>query len=279
MGPQPFGCGRLKAQIAKASDLISFNGAATFRLRKERRRRRPPRLRRLLQWGRNLSVAEGSNPILMRGVGLLLQWGRNLSVAEGRQTTEERCRDRLLQWGRNLSVAEGTYGELKHSRTVSFNGAATFRLRKAQRGRRRRREGGASMGPQPFGCGRLPYRGDKKRAGASFNGAATFRLRKALPAPPNPIVEKASMGPQPFGCGRAAQRDLRLGRRIASMGPQPFGCGRQAPSRCFPTLPCFNGAATFRLRKVGAAMPPGPTHTQLQWGRNLSVAEGDLPST
>ena len=63
---------------------------------------------------------------------------------------------------------------------ASFNGAATFRLRKACRhaisvGRYLN----ASMGPQPFGCGR----------DVLLSWMAYLMI--------------ASMGPQPFGCGRA----------------------------------------------------------------------------
>ena len=37
----------------------------------------------LLQWGRNLSVAEGALSAIAPNAKALLQWGRNLSVAEG----------------------------------------------------------------------------------------------------------------------------------------------------------------------------------------------------
>ena len=61
-----------------------------------------------LQWGRNLSVAEGGKA----PIGIIdcveLQWGRNLSVAEGcGRMVESARRLEALQWGRNLSVAEG----------------------------------------------------------------------------------------------------------------------------------------------------------------------------
>ena len=36
-----------------------------------------------------------------------------------------------LQWGRNLSVAEGAGGGMADEPQLGFNGAATFRLRKA----------------------------------------------------------------------------------------------------------------------------------------------------
>ena len=82
MGPQPFGCGRIRALY-------------------------PPVGNACLQWGRNLSVAEG---YCLRCIGKMikdLQWGRNLSVAEGSDAIASALRTNDLQWGRNLSVAEG----------------------------------------------------------------------------------------------------------------------------------------------------------------------------
>ena len=156
----------------------------------------------VLQWGRNLSVAEGGRPYPPRMAYDRLQWGRNLSVAEGRSAHRPGRRAPGLQWGRNLSVAEG--GRRSNDRL----------------------ERRASMGPQPFGCGRVRRsflkdqakrlqwgrnlsvaEGRRRRGGARrpkllqwgrnlsvaegststrsgcdhrrFNGAATFRLRKA----------------------------------------------------------------------------------------------------
>ena len=60
-----------------------------------------------LQWGRNLTVAEGA-PSLASGAGLpTLQWGRNLTVAEGLAGPRGPALILSLQWGRNLTVAEG----------------------------------------------------------------------------------------------------------------------------------------------------------------------------
>ena len=86
----------------------------------------------LLQWGRNLTVAEGvvgaewesvladaSMGPQLDSCGRLrhdldarieshkLQWGRNLTVAEGQGRRRPRPNRRPLQWGRNLTVAEG----------------------------------------------------------------------------------------------------------------------------------------------------------------------------
>ena len=85
-----------------------FNGAATFRLRKAK--------------------ATGTTDILIEE----LQWGRNLSVAEGDARPLMTWEQTVLQWGRNLSVAEGAGRGLWPLQPACFNGAATFRLRKAR---------------------------------------------------------------------------------------------------------------------------------------------------
>ena len=158
----------------------------------------------------------------------------------------------MLQWGRDLSVAEG--------------------LRRRAGAEKRE----ASMGPRPFGRGRGTIRRPGGgRSGGGFNGAATFRSRKASyttrgrstsplqwgrdlsvaegrgGGPPIPPCRKASMGPRPFGRGRVGIAGGVLFQLVASMGPRPFGRGRAQP----PGIPRL-----FLKR--------------LQWGRDLSVAEG-----
>ena len=81
--------------------------------------------------------------------------------------------------GRRMLLAD-----LKEQRS-GFNGAATFRLRKAHDGFKKGMIMAASMGPQPFGCGR---RAQPDQAGRP---------------------RQASMGPQPFGCGRRESRRRR----------------------------------------------------------------------
>ena len=102
-----------------------------------------------LQWGRNLTVAEGDGK-LRRGnahgrasmgpqldscgrvedclVGegqAVLQWGRNLAVAEGEEAEGPDPQSAPLQWGRNLAVAEGgSARSCDSSCCAHFNGAA-----------------------------------------------------------------------------------------------------------------------------------------------------------
>ena len=54
-----------------------------------------------------------------------LQWGRNLTVAEGERLCARLMSVALLQWGRNLTVAEGRAKNVVDGLPVCFNGAAT----------------------------------------------------------------------------------------------------------------------------------------------------------
>ena len=158
----------------------------------------------------------------------------------------------------------------------SFNGAATFRSRKAHSAR----------------C--------RLRLHACFNGAATFRSRKvnlghvegiqqaelqwgrdlsvaegSLRASGPDHALHASMGPRPFGRGRRDVAALCRRRYQASMGPRPFGRGRDHICRGQRRqVARFNGAATFRSRKAVPGDIPAAPDLSLQWGRDLSVAEG-----
>ena len=132
-----------------------------------------------------------------------------------------------------------------------FNGAATFRSRKEhlhlEAGARVRV---ASMGPRPFGRGRPQTQCTAATPTSSFNGAATFRSRKGRCRRSVAVLGWASMGPRPFGRGRPFSTSIPKSCTAASMGPRPFGRGRKKGFLLLATM------------------------TQLQWGRDLSVAEG-----
>ena len=165
MGPQPFGCGRGRGRGGYQGRALASMGPQPFGCgRTARPCTRPPNL--LLQWGRNLSVAEGK--VFLRGTegSLGLQWGRNLSVAEGKTIVKHdkqyRCASMGPQpfgCGRSSSFTE------LFEPALCFNGAATFRLRK---------DTGS-------------YQGLRMILG--FNGAATFRLRKGALAALGAVVE------------------------------------------------------------------------------------------
>ena len=79
----------------------------------------------MLQWGRNLTVAEGVELGMDGDNMVLLQWGRNLTVAEGGADMYDLGQVEKLQWGRNLTVAEGAAPSPSPRSEWRFNGAAT----------------------------------------------------------------------------------------------------------------------------------------------------------
>ena len=115
----------------------SFNGAATFQSRKRGWVLSQAAPVVVLQWGRDLSVAE-TRAGVRRGLGPgALQWGRDLSVAETDLRSARAAWKAKLQWGRDLSVAE----------TWQMWLTWAFSLLRA------------SMGPRPFSRGNMGARG------------------------------------------------------------------------------------------------------------------------
>ena len=141
--------------------------------------RKVSRVDGLLQWGRNLIVAEGNKLRWVDPPTQTLQWGRNLIVAEGvhllrfpvvvlasmgpqldscgRVLVEFSGEPNLivLQWGRNLIVAEGDY---RKAYPEVFGRLQWGRNLIVAEGCRRYFRGLvldlASMGPQLDSCGR-----------------------------------------------------------------------------------------------------------------------------
>ena len=227
MGPQPFGCGRSRLSFPRYSISTSFNGAATFRLRKDS-------IFRINTTSYNASM--GPQPF---GCG---------RAREARAAADNM---QMLQWGRNLSVAEGR----------------SWRTRRLKHGK-------ASMGPQPFGCGRSKDQKEGCPKKAASMGPQPFGCGRARSRRAARSLTRASMGPQPFGCGRAVIAAFFDGAEEASMGPQPFGCGRGSPRARpppFPTLQWGRNLSVAEGRRMRRSARAG---SWLQWGRNLSVAEG-----
>ena len=203
MGPQPFGCGRALVFCGVVANACASMGPQPFGCGRAQIGRIVVVRRRVLQWGRNLSVAEGAQP-----------------------------RHRFSD-GRGASMGPQPFGcgrDGQHKKMAapwsSFNGAATFRLRKA------------------WTCSQRPY----KTLG--FNGAATFRLRKGLAFSRRRIAPLGFNGAATFRLRKGTLIVGSLTETLASMGPQPFGCGRRPRRARSPSSPRFNGAATFRLRKA-----------------------------
>ena len=90
----------------------------------------PPLASVSLQWGRNLTVAEGSWTAAAARAAASLQWGRNLTVAEGAQSPATKARP-LASMGPQLDSCG------RFCNFVVLHGYAL-----------------ASMGPQLDSCGR-----------------------------------------------------------------------------------------------------------------------------
>ena len=180
----------------------------------------------LLQWGRDLSVAECAPLFLkLRQTLQTLQWGRDLSVAEWsiRQRVSAMYRASMgpRPFGRGMTRLEISIS----CPLRGFNGAATFRSRNVT-----------------FG--------DVKRISAKrFNGAATFRSRNVESHGDGEVSAARLQWGRDLSVAEWQVAGPNAARARASMGPRPFGRGMSS-LRC-PSLPHmsrFNGAATFRSR-------------------------------
>ena len=107
-----------------------------------------------------------------------------------------------LQWGRDLSVAEGRAGWRRRRLQNCFNGAATFRSRKAASPWKSAESTLRFNGAATFRSRKVVTPTGGPGNPRSFNGAATFRSRKVHNARRLVLNFTASMGPRPFGRGR-----------------------------------------------------------------------------
>ena len=180
MGPRPFGRGRRTSPRQAARRPRASMGPRPFGRGRLLWQPSSPASRSTLQWGRDLSVAEGAHGRGRGGCRVVLQWGRDLSVAEGR--------------GHRYDAVD----------VLGFNGAATFRSRKVSEGQTPKEALAASMGPRPFGRGRA--------AGA-------------LGIPPWP--PELQWGRDLSVAEGQCSGGRHGGRCAASMGPRPFGRGRK----------------------------------------------------
>ena len=80
----------------------------------------------MLQWGRNLTVAEGDHCYMVADEGAYASMGPQLDSCGRADPFWKYARRKLgLQWGRNLTVAEGGGRGQGAVPRASFNGAAT----------------------------------------------------------------------------------------------------------------------------------------------------------
>ena len=68
----------------------------------------------MLQWGRDLLVAESGSAVGPVTVSGMLQWGRDLLVAEREIVAPSPVLATVLQWGRDLLVAESARSATRH---------------------------------------------------------------------------------------------------------------------------------------------------------------------
>ena len=154
------------------------------------------------------------------------------------------------------------------------------------------------MGPQPSSRGNNRRSRRQTGGSASFNGAATFQSRKSYDAAfarfkrgelqwgrNLPVAEisrklrtlsrsgRASMGPQPSSRGNYYVFYYFVNGNAASMGPQPSSRGNAdgRDPRDNPKHASMGPQPSSR----GNMEPGAPLilSVQLQWGRNLPVAE------
>ena len=237
------------------SAVSRFNGAATLSLRKPAAKYAKQPNHAKLQWGRNIIVAETRQ---MWGIVNTtkdeLQWGRNIIVAETRKSTPNIFgEDSGFNGAATLSLRKPPTKSTTSFAYTSFNGAATLSLRK---------RGG---------------QGQALRQATSFNGAATLSFGTGFTMRSRHTQYLASMGPQHYRCGNLIKGFTAISNHLASMGPQHYRCGNTSTGEArAPRTPCFNGAATLSLRKRGYKPLSYKTMTELQWGRNIIVAETQL---
>ena len=132
MGPQLVRCGMPPSIHAGVYTRQSFNGAATCSLRNAGSDLQPVRSQCVLQWGRNLFVAEWSAHMIIRGSGPHLQWGRNLFVAECNIMGMVAVFIGLAFNGAaTCSLRNANPLPTSSNHPSSFNGAATCSLRNA----------------------------------------------------------------------------------------------------------------------------------------------------
>ncbi len=237
MGPRLGSRGKVGSSSEYRQVICSgFNGAATWKSRKDGEREVPSELHKLLQWGRDLEVAEslalnanfanvnprfnGAATWKSRKASIpvtsivcqLASMGPRLGSRGKRAGGGRGIGQRMgLQWGRDLEVAERQIWESVYNRVLD----ASMGPRLGSRGKPRTRSTSlrtwlASMGPRLGSRGKTATLERLEGPFGRFNGAATWKSRKAtLVQIEGSTVLAASMGPRLGSRGkkRAIQRN------------------------------------------------------------------------
>ena len=190
----------------------------------------------------------------------------------------------LLGGGRDASMGPRPFGRGRGSLPTmqpltgsrGFNGAATFRSRKAGAGGDRVERAAASMGPRPFGRGRVPSIVTHAKILGCFNGAATFRSRKAAAPPRRRQIPRKLQWGRDLSVAEGWSHEFELiWRKAASMGPRPFGRGRDAIDQVRQGgIMVLQWGRDLSVAEGTRVLPDCDSGISLQWGRDLSVAEG-----
>ena len=158
--------------------------------------------------------------------------------------------------------------------------------------------GPASMGPPPFGDGKMCSSRARLKTSLRFNGATAFRRWKVLNQASSAVVSALLQWGHRLSAMESTGVAADCGdAHTASMGPPPFGDGKaKPPPTRLTSSGGFNGATAFRRWKVRvgvsrrdarpASMGPPPFGDgksaatsvsnalhELQWGHRLSAME------
>ncbi len=162
-------------------------------------------------------------------LAIVLQWGRDVIVADGRAASARPRCCLWLQWGRDVIVADGRSAPRPRSRRsraagLRFNGAATLSSRMDAEHEAQLLREQASMGPRRYRRGWLLASRSgfvERRRSGGFNGAATLSSRMGQQAGQRPPRAGASMGPRRYRgwsrlqiCALFALARLQWGRDV-----------------------------------------------------------------
>ncbi len=126
MGPRLVSRGKILAILDEAADQLSSMGPRLVSRGKFRQVGRAPWYDHASMGPRLVSRGKANAQTHSQAFARLLQWGRDLLVAERAQETAYRQLETLLQWGRDLLVAERASTSVsRQGFRLCFNGAAT----------------------------------------------------------------------------------------------------------------------------------------------------------
>ncbi len=117
----------------------------------------------------------------------MLQWGRDLSIAELNESLEQFEARMRLQWGRDLSIAEFLCPAWRPTqRADRFNGAAIYRSRNCGRLKQYKLTGSLLQWGRDLSIAEFDRYSNDRCCNSGFNGAAIYRSRNFIGEANNP---------------------------------------------------------------------------------------------